>query len=317
MRVLVTGAGMVGCYLARELTEAGDEVTLFELNPVMPYIKNVVDLNRVKVVRGNILNLPDLMHALKDSGAEWIVHTAALLGASVNLAPFTAVQVNINGVVNVIEAAQLSGVKRIVYTSTGGVYKRKATAPMKEDHPLESSSLYNASKVSAELLGLQYSNLLKVEFIIIRYPVGYGPTFSAKGSIYGGIIEDLVRLPAAGKPVVVKRTQPFTKLNEYIYMKDMAHGAALALKAEGLKDKVFNIASEVLTDLEDLAAVVRKLIPKAEITIEEPVGPLKPDPTLFPMDNSRAREQLGYEPKYLPAEGLKDYLAEIPKVLVS
>ena len=311
MKILVTGADMLGCYTARELSQEGHEVTLFELSPVLSYIQNVVDLKRVKLVRGDVLNVPDLMHAIKESGAERIVHTAALLGASVNKAPYTAIKVNVQGTANVLEAAQLSGVNRVVYTSTGGVYKRMSTAPMKEDHFLESSSVYNASKLGAEQIGLQYSQLLKIKFVVLRYGVGYGPAFSAQGSIYAGVIQELITKSAKGQPVTIQRTAPFMKSNDLIYVKDMAHATALAVKAEALKDNVFNIGSGTLIDLAELATVVRKLIPNADIKIEEPSGSPKKDPYLFPMDISRAQEQLGYKQMYPPLEGIKDYLASV------
>lgn len=308
MRILITGAGMVGCYLARGLSQEGDEVTLFELNPVLPYIKNVVDLERVKLIRGSVVNLPDLIHAIKESGAERIVHTAALLGASVNQAPYMGFKVNVDGTVNVLEAAYCTGVKRVVFSSTGGVYKRTSTVPMQEDHPFEiNNNLYSTTKLAAEQIGLQYSQLLKIEFIVLRYAVGYGPSVSAQTSIYGGLIQDLVTKPLCGQTVTVKRSMPFMKLNELIYVKDMAHATALAVKKDGLKDNVFNIGTGTLMDIEDLANGVRKLVPNANIKIEEPNGPLKENPSLFPMDISRSKEQLGYKSLYAPFEALKDY----------
>lgn len=311
MKILITGAGMIGCYLARELAQQGDEIAFFELNPVMSYIDKVAGRERVKVIRGDTLNLPDLMQAVKDSGAERIVHTAALLGASVNQSPYTGLKVNVDGTVNVVMAARFTGVKRVVYACTSGIYRLKSTAPMTEDQPFEGWSLYSATKVAAEQIGLQYARAFKIDFISLRYATTYGPAFSAQGSIYGAVIQELITKAAAGQPVVVQRSAPFLKENELAYTKDVAHGTALALKAEGLKHNIFNIGSGEFTDLEDLAAGVRKLIPKANIKIEEPGGPLKKDPYNFPMDISRAKEELGYKPRYGTNEALKDYLDAI------
>ena len=311
MKVLITGAGMIGCYLARELVQEGHEIAFFEQNPVEPYIDKVAGRERVKVIRGNVLNLPDIMQAIKESGAERIVHSAALLGAAVNKAPYTGLMVNVNGTINVLYAAHFTGVKRIVYTSTQGIYRVKTTGPITEDQTIEGWSLYSSTKVAAEQIGLQYARAHKIDFISLRYATTYGPSFSAQGSIYGAVIEELVTKAASGQSVVVQRTGPFLKQNELAYVKDVAHGTALAVKAEELKHNIYNIGSGEFVDLEDLAGGVRKLIPNANIKIEEPSGPMKKDPHVFPMDISRAKEDLGYKPMYGTPEALKDYLDAI------
>jgi nucleoside-diphosphate-sugar epimerase len=308
-RVLITGAGMVGAHLAQLLGEQGDEVTLFELSPVLPYVSRFVDLERVRLIRGDVTNVPDLVGALQQSGAEAVVHTAALLGAAVDNAPYTAHKVNVDGTVNVVEAARLCGVRRIVYTSTMGVYTWVASAPMSEEQRVAPNSLYGAQKLAAEQCALQYGQRYGVEVVVLRYAVAYGYTFSAAGSLFGRVISELLEKPLQGAPAVVQRTGPFLSPNEFVYVRDMARAAALALRAEGLKDRAFNIGTGELSDLADLAAAVRAELPDARITIEEPQGPLKPNPTRFPYDLRRAREQLGYEPAYPLAAGVRDYLA--------
>jgi nucleoside-diphosphate-sugar epimerase len=219
--------------------------------------------------------------------------------------------VNVLGTANVLEAAHLTGVTRIVYASTGGVYSRNSNRPIPEEHPFETSSLYNASKLAAEQIGLQYSQLSKTEFVVLRYGVVYGPSFSSQGSIYGRIIQELITKPANGLPVIIQRTAPFMKGNDLVYVKDIAKATAAAVKTMKLKDRVFNIGSGTLTDLEDLAASLRQLLPNADIMIEEPNGPLVNEPFLFPMDISRAKEQLGFTPVYGTFEALQDYLASL------
>ena len=130
MDVLITGAGMVGAHLAQLLSRQGKGVTLFELSPALPYISKLVDLDKVKLIRGDVTNVPDLIAAVQQSRATCIVHTAALLGAAADNAPYTACKVNVDGTVNVMEAARLTGVKRVVYTSTLGVYNWVASGPM-------------------------------------------------------------------------------------------------------------------------------------------------------------------------------------------
>lgn len=308
MHVLITGAGMVGCHLAQLLHERGKAVTLFELSPVLPYVTRFVDLERVKLVRGDVTNLPDLIGAIQQARPDCIVHTAALLGAAVDNAPYTATRVNVDGTVNVMEAARLTGVGRVVYTSTMGVYSWVASGPMTEAQPFGPKGLYGATKLAGEQLALAYGARYGVEVVVLRYAVAYGYGVFPAGSAYGRVIGPLLEQVARGEPATVQRLQPFLDLNEFVYVKDMARAAALAAGARGLKDHVFNIGSGVLSDLADLVEAVKQEIPEARITIEEPFGPLQPNPSRFPYDLSRAREQLGYEPAYPLAVGVRDYL---------
>jgi UDP-glucose 4-epimerase len=309
MRVLITGAGMVGSHLAQLLSEQGEEVTLFELAPVLPYVGKLVDLSKVQLIRGDVTNVPDLIGAIQQCGADRVVHTAALLGAAVENAPYTACKVNVDGTVNVMEAARLAGVRRVVYASTMGVYSLVASRPMTEEQPLGPSGLYAATKLAGEQVALMYGRRYGLEVVALRFAVAYGYGVAPGGSIYGSVIHQLLDKPSRGEPAVVQRTAPFLNRTEYVYVKDMARAAALALTAEGLKDQVFNIGPGVLSDLAELAAAVREQLPNAQITIEEPNGPLRDNPHRFPYDLSRARAQLGYEPAYHIRDGVRDYLA--------
>jgi nucleoside-diphosphate-sugar epimerase len=302
---------MVGCHLARELSQQDAELILFELSPVLSYIGKMVDLDRVRLVRGDATNVPDLIGVLEESRPDCIVHTAALLGAAVDNAPYTAHKVNVDGTVNVMEAARLTGVKRVVYTSTMGVYSWVASGRMTEDQKIAPSGLYGATKLAGEQLALAYGQRYGVDVVALRYAVAYGYTFSAAGSTFGRVIGELLEKSARGLPVAVQRSGPFLNVNELVYVKDMARAAALAVHAQGLRDRVFNVGTGELTDLVDLANAVRRELPDAQITIEEPLGPLQDNPSRFPYDLSRAREQLGYEPAYGLEAGVRDYLATI------
>lgn len=311
MTTLITGAGMLGVHLAKDLADQGEEVVLFELNPVTWYINKVAGSERVRVVRGDVTNLGDLVSALQQSGADCLVHTVGLLGAAVAASPYTAVKVNTGGTVNAIEAARLTGVKRMVFASTMGVYDVTASAPMNEVQMTAPNSLYGATKLAAERLALQYGAHYGVEVIALRYPVGYGYTFSAAGTPFGSVIYEVVAGPAEGRAVTVERSPLWMGYNEFVYAKDMARAAALAVRAEGLTDHIFNIGTGVLKDLADIAAAVKEEIPDAQITINEPNGTVKESATRFPFDLVKAGEQLGYKPSFFIPEAVKDYIASV------
>jgi nucleoside-diphosphate-sugar epimerase len=118
MRVLITGAGLIGCYTTKELIDRGDEVTFFDLQPSLPYLQKVLG-KELPLIRGDIRELPALIEAMQNTRAEVVIHTAELQG---NRAPYFGFQVNLIGTLNVAEAVRLTGVRRLIHASSQGVY---------------------------------------------------------------------------------------------------------------------------------------------------------------------------------------------------
>src|SRR5919109_3031913 len=124
MRVLITGAGLIGCHLARRLVDAGDKTVLYDLAPNRAYIDKVVGPAKADIVAADIRDLPALIQALKNFAIDTIVHTAGLIGKRVAENTYTGSTNNIIGTIHILEAARLLGLRRVVYVSTFGVYDR-------------------------------------------------------------------------------------------------------------------------------------------------------------------------------------------------
>jgi nucleoside-diphosphate-sugar epimerase len=121
MRVLITGAGLIGCHTARELLERGDEVTFLDVAPRPDYIRHVVGRD-LSAIRGDIRDLPCLVDAMRQVGPECVIHLAALVG-EVNIPNlYTGFQVNLAGTVNVVEAVRFATVRRLIHASTQALY---------------------------------------------------------------------------------------------------------------------------------------------------------------------------------------------------
>ena len=114
MRILITGCGLIGCYTAKELTERGDEVTFFDLQPNLDYLEKVLG-RELAIIRGDIRELPALIEAMQRTRAEVVIHTAGLQG---NRTPYFGFQVNLIGTLNVAEAVRLTGVRRLIHASS-------------------------------------------------------------------------------------------------------------------------------------------------------------------------------------------------------
>jgi UDP-glucose 4-epimerase len=173
MTVLITGAGMIGCHLAKRIVEADNKVVLFDLSPNREYIQRVVGKGQVEVVAADMRDLPALMNALKTFSVDTLVHTAGLIGGRVAENSYNGTTNNILGTINVFEAARLHGLRRVVYVSTFGTYDRPKIkkGPINEDCPIGGHNFYTVTKVCSEHLLHAYADFYKLDSVIIR-PAG-------------------------------------------------------------------------------------------------------------------------------------------------
>jgi UDP-glucose 4-epimerase len=113
VNVLVTGAGLVGCNTAKQLIERGHQAVLYDMAPNEPYIRGVA--GSVPVVRGEVQDMPTVVETLQKHKVDVIVHTAFLIGGSIDQRPFAGVRANVDGALTLAEAARLTGVKRFLF----------------------------------------------------------------------------------------------------------------------------------------------------------------------------------------------------------
>ena len=117
MKVLITGAGLIGTHTAKELVDCGDDVTLFDVAPKADYIRHVTGRD-LKVVHGDIRDLAALVDAFQRVHPECVIHLAASVGEANIQNVYAGFQVNLVATIDVAEAARLTGVRRIVHAST-------------------------------------------------------------------------------------------------------------------------------------------------------------------------------------------------------
>ncbi len=311
MTVLVTGAGLIGCHFARRMVDAGGRVVLYDLSPNREYIQRIVGKDRAEIVAADMRDLPALMSALKKFNVDTMVHTAGLIGKRVAENSYTGATNNILGTINVLEAARLHGIRRVVYVSTFGTYDRSKIkeGPIREDFPIGGHNLYTATKASSEHLLHAYASLYKLDTVIIRPAGVFGRGHYVGGSTVGMIIRDLALNTIKGKPFTIDAKTYFT--NEYVYAKDVALALDLACKVQEPKQGIYNAGSGVMTGAADFAQAVRELAPKVEVKV---VGTGSKDSDKgFPLDLSRSKPELGYSPQFPLKEALRDYMEELRK----
>lgn len=312
MRVLITGGGMIGCHTAAELLRAGDAVTLFDLAPNETYIRRVAG-QAVEIVRGDVRELPSLMETIQAARPDVVVHTAGLIGSVAGRLPYRGFQVNIGGTLNVAEAVRLTGVRRLVHASTLGVHdlRQPQVAPLKEEFPTSGGArVYGASKVACEELLRAYAATYGFELAILRFAAVYGYGHYVGGSGVGSNFHAMVRGAMQDRRAPIG--SGLAAVDEFVYVKDLAHGVALAARAERLAHDVYHLGSGVLHTPDEVVAALARVLPG---TTGMRTAEARPDPfpRRQPMDLSRARGDLGYEPRYDMEAGLRDLVAELER----
>jgi len=281
MRILVTGGtGYIGSKLVDSLREKHDVSTLG--------IERGVD------IKADVTDFNAVRKSLKDFDV--VCHLAALINTKESMErPMDFFSVNAIGTLNVLEAARLNDIKKVVLSSSVIVYGEPEHLPITEGHPTRPQNPYGYSKLVAEEFCRSYSESYEIGTVIARIGYLYGPKQS---NLFFPTLMSQIK-----KEKIILRNLDF-KL-DYIFIDDVV--SALAKCVSYGRSETFNIASgksysgrEIIDNLSKLLG--RKL--NVEVT-----NPKKEKETL--MDISKARKMLGWEPKIGLDDGLKRMLASI------
>ena len=238
MRVAVTGgSGFVGSHLVRALVARGDEVTSLDVAARSPLLDGVAG---VRIMRCDVAVAGEVGAVLAEVRPELIFHTAGILSASAEDRPHAAYQVNATGTYNVLQAAELLGIGRIVFTSTMASYGPGVARTVDETTPQRPITMYGVTKVFGELLGEYFSGRSELDFRAIRLPAVMGPGRGPGGaSAYGGLI---VSEAARGRPFVVPVKR--STVMPLIYVKDVVNALISVSEADAGSDAPSHLRRE-------------------------------------------------------------------------
>ena len=309
MTTLITGLGLVGASFAQAACRRAGRLVFYDIKPSREYLDRMVPGADIELVPGDILDLPALLHAMASRSVDTVVHTAGLVGEKVAEAPYTGVQINVMGTVNVLEAVRLAGVRRLVLISSLSVYdqRRDCPATLPEEFPRGEGRLYDNTKVAKELMAEAYQRLYGFEVIALRLAKLYGVGHFQGGSAGGRLIQTLVECGLRGDVARVPR--PLTTDFEYVYAKDVGRAVDLAATIPLPRETCFNIGSGEVLTFEGLVRGIQRVLPRLEVEILP--GPPPATPVKRPLDLSRARELLGWEPEYGMEDAFRDYVKDL------
>jgi UDP-glucose 4-epimerase len=247
--LVIGGAGFLGSHIVDELTRsAARRITVLDdfVRGTRTNLAGAATDPRVSILEATIEDREQLSRAMAD--VDYVFHLAALwLYECVN-EPRRALDVNVVGTFNVIEAAQASGVKKVVYSSSASVYGNALFTPMTEDHPFNNRSMYGATKIAGEQFFRASYEQTGLDYVGLRYMNIYGPRMDDKGVYVSVIVKVLDRIDQGMAPIVFgDGSQVF----DFVHVQDVARANILALLAE-TTDRFYNVGTGVGTTIKEL-----------------------------------------------------------------
>jgi UDP-glucose 4-epimerase len=255
--VLVTGgAGFIGSTIVDQLLGAGAaEVRVLD-NFVRGSWDNLAgSLARggVKVIEGDIRDATTVDRAT--AGVDYVFHQAALRITRCAEQPREAVEVLIDGTLNVLEAAVRSKVKKLIAASSASVYGNPTYLPMDEKHPFNNRTLYGAGKIANEQMMRAYYETFKLPYVAFRYFNVYGPRMDLEG-VYTEVLIRWLDAIEAGRPPCIFGDG--SQSMDFVFVEDAARANLMALESD-VTDEVFNVGTGVQTTLTQLCNLLLRV----------------------------------------------------------
>lgn len=305
MNFLVTGgAGFIGSHVCERLLKAGHAVWAFDdLNEFYdPQLKrqNIRDIQALakpfEFIHGDLTNPGDVAEVFASTQFDQVIHLAARAGVRPSLQqPALYQRVNVEGTVNVLEAARSARVKKITIASSSSVYGVNSKVPFAETDPIFSPiSPYAASKLACEALGHVYHHVYGMDVVMLRFFTVYGPRQRPDLAIH-----KFARLIRAGKPIPVFGDGSTAR--DYTYIDDILEGVSACTRAE-FGFEVFNLGESQTVTLARLIELLESALGQKAVVDRQPPQP--GDVPLTCADISKARRRLNYNPQTKIEQGI-------------
>lgn len=299
MRVLVTGgSGFIGSFVVRRMLDAGWRVRIMDIMPPRE--------SGAEYITGSVLDPYTTATAIY--GCDVVIHLAAMLGVRrTEKRTLDCLDININGTVNVLNAAMREKVSKVIMASSSEVYGEQVTQPISEDNPTSPKSVYAVSKLAAEQYCRAYHQHFGLQYNVVRFFNVYGP-----GQVAEFVLPRFVKAVRDGeRPTVYGLGE---QMRCFCHIRDIAEGIGLMVEKKIDPGVVVNLGNDTEPiSMGDLAKRVVKLSGK---NIE---------PDFVPMEESdrhsvreihhrtpdlqRARKLLGYTPKISLNDGISELLS--------
>lgn len=307
-RVVITGgAGFIGSNLAEALCKDNDVIVVDNLSTgKLDNIRPLVKAKKLRFVRGSASNIKLMKKVCR--GADYLLHYAAIPSVIVSVNdPLAVNRSGIDSTLASLVVACDTDIDKFVLASSSAVYGDTKSVPVKEDTPLNPLSPYAVTKIAGEWYCKVFSELYGLETVSLRFFNVFGPRQDPKGE-YAAVIPRFVTNALAGKKLTIYGDGKQTR--DFLYVEDVIRATELALKP-GAKG-IYNISSGRAVSINALANIVVLLSGRHVPVVHEPPRPGEIQRSQA--DISKARRELGFEPRFTLEDGLRKTIAAFSKV---
>jgi UDP-glucose 4-epimerase len=297
-KILVTGgAGFIGFHLCKKLTELEADVTIYD-NLSSGKIENVKDVPKAKFIKGDILDLKNLLSIEK---FDVIYHLAAQVVVPYSMEnPTEDFETNAHGTLNVLEKARKDN-SRLLFASSAAVYGNPTFFPTSEDYGFHPFSCYGLSKVVGEEYSQIYIQQYKMDITILRFANVYG---SRCHGVINDFLDKLQKNP--DKLEIIGTGQ---QSRDFVHVSDIVNALVLAAGKEAI-GKTFNLGFGETTKIVDLAKMMLKILHLNKTNVTTTNVSWAGDVTTIWFDISKAKKELGWTPKVHLEDHLRTLISE-------
>jgi nucleoside-diphosphate-sugar epimerase len=323
--ILVTGgAGFIGGYIVRNLIDRGYEVLILDAAPYRPAARFVIGsaCETIPFVQASIQDAEAISKAFETYKPRAVIHVASVMDLGyLDAHPMVALEVNVRGALNILEAARISGTARVVCFSSIAVIPQPLYQPMDANHPTIQATagplgMYGAAKLSIEGFAAAYTEIFGLDTRILRPSAVYGFGMSWEAANY---MKQIVEPAVLGTAVDLPHGGPVPR--DYTHARDIARLSVAILEGPDSADRIFfGATGQPLHTASEVAALVRELIPGSSVSIADRWGPEdlaeKTFRGLLSIDN--ARRQLGWSPEFTDLRtGIADYIDTLRRFIAA
>lgn len=261
MNIFITGsAGFIASHLIEELLKdennsiIGIDNFYSGTKENLDFIKSIDSKNKFQFIKADIRDFEKINEIIKDKQIEQIYHLAAIVSVQESIQnPLLSNQVNVKGILNILESAKLNSVKRVVFSSSAAVYGDEPTQPKNESSQTKPISPYGYEKLMGEQYMRLYSELYRIETVILRYFNVYGERQSATSDYSGVISIFLKKFKDNEIPNIYGEGEQY---RDFVYVKDVAKANIKAMNTLNISGEVFCVGTSRKVSINDLVSIL-------------------------------------------------------------
>ncbi|MBS1516841.1 MAG: SDR family NAD(P)-dependent oxidoreductase [Bacteroidetes bacterium] len=310
-KILITGgAGNIGSFIADQCIELGHEVIIADnfYNGKFRNISGHLDSGKAQLETIDIASYEMVKYAFDKHKPDYVSHQASLMILDSNKFPHKAIDTNITGTFNIIQACHEFGIKKLTYGSSASVYGNPRFIPVTEDHPFDNQTLYGATKIAKEALMNSWAFSHGVPFVGFRYFNIYSER-QGLGAFYTQVFQKWIHAIHNDEEIVMYGDGEQTL--DLVHSSDAARANVLAMFNDEVRNEHFNVGTGKETSLKEILAMIEKMLGR-----KAKVRHVDSDPHLVKRRCSsidKIRKRLGFEPVITVEEGTRRYIDHLMK----